>query len=80
MSDLLICDSTSTHFAKCLAEIQEVAGIRLFFLQERCTGKIERSQGGCESKAYWIPDPKPHPDYETYVQMYLVVEWPLFVL
>lgn len=22
-------------------------------------------------EAYWIPDPKPHPDYETYVQMLL---------
>ena len=27
-----------------------------------------------EAEAYWIPDPKPHPDYETYVQMRLVCE------
>ena len=25
----------------------------------------------CPHEAYWIPDPKPHPDYETYVQMFL---------
>lgn len=26
---------------------------------------------GWDGEAYWIPDPKPHPDYETYVQMLL---------
>ena len=26
------------------------------------------------AQAYWIPDPKPFPDYETYVQMWLVCE------
>ena len=28
--------------------------------------------GFATAKAYWIPDPKPFPDYETYVQTWLV--------
>jgi len=34
-----------------------------FLLLPRCFGRMD--------EAYWIPDPKPHPDYETYVQMLL---------
>lgn len=35
---------------------------------------------GWMDEAYWIPDPKPHPDYETYVQMLLGSNMVLAVL
>ena len=33
--------------------------------------KNAANDGNLNHEAYWIPDPKPHPDYETYVQMFL---------
>ena len=46
---------------------RDLCKLRFFAeLQEGEDGGSFEEKGG----AYWIPDPKPHPDYETYVQMH----------